>query len=78
MNETNTTAMGGIRGIGSVTGITDPSDGGNWVTQNGIEAGQNSELHQGLIDWHNDLHDEIEDNDVSPKSGKKLRIVSTK
>lgn len=81
MNETNTAAMGGIRGLGMVTGEAGGGQTGMndaWINQNGAESQQNTNLHQSLVNDHNDLHDEIESNDVSPKSGKKLRIVSTR
>ena len=50
-----------------------------WVNRTSVEQGQNTNLVQSLIDNHNDLHTEIESNDLNPKDGnKKVKVVIEK
>lgn len=50
----------------------------SWIAQTSGEQGEHTNLVQGLLDNHNDLHSEIEGNDLNPKNGKKAKIVVEK
>jgi hypothetical protein len=76
IREQNFASYGGIRGLGAVTGEAGGGVTGtntNWINQNIQGSQENTDNHQQLYQWHADLHDEIEDNDLNPKDkGKKI------
>ena len=79
IHEQNFASSGYIRGIGAVTGIAGAGQEGpnyNWINQNVQGSQENTDNHQQFYQqWHADLHDEIEENDINPKDrGKKVRV----
>lgn len=71
-----------MRGLGAVTGESSGGSEGlntSWINQNGVESDENTNQHQNLLSAHQDLHDEIEGNDLNPKdSNKKVKVVNEK
>jgi hypothetical protein len=50
-----------------------------WINQTSSGQGEHTNLVQSLIDNHNDLHSEIEGNDLNPKdANKKVKVVIEK
>ena len=82
LDETNFASYGGVRGLGAVTGEAsggDPGVNNAWIAQTSGEQDDRTNLVQGLIDDHTDLHGEIEGNDLNPKNGnKKAKVVVEK
>jgi len=78
IREQNFSSYGGVRGLGIVTGESGGGPEGpntNWINQNIQGSQDHGDLHQDLLDDHNDLHAEIEGNDLNPKDkGKKVEI----
>lgn len=79
IKENNFSSYGGIRGLGAVTGESGGGSTGlnvNWINQNIQGSQENTDSHQEILSQHQDLHDEIESNDLNPKDkGKKIKIT---
>lgn len=83
IREGNFASSGMIRGIGAVTGESgsatgEPGMNTSWIDRTASEQEEHTQASQGLRDYHNDLHNEIEDNDLNPKNGsRRARVVVT-
>jgi hypothetical protein len=79
IRENNFSSYGGVRGLGAVTGESSGGPEGtnlNWINQNIQGSQENTDSHQEILSQHQDLHDEIESNDLNPKDkGKKIKIT---
>lgn len=80
IHEGNFASSGMVRGLGAVTGEAnangEPGTNQGWIAQTSAGQQAQTQATQGLIDYHNDLHDEIEGNDLNPKDGnKKVKVV---
>lgn len=75
IREQNFASYGGVRGLGAVTGEASGGTEGpnyNWINQNTQGSQENTDNHQQIYQqYHADLHDEIEDNDLNPKDKRK-------
>lgn len=82
IRESNFASYGGVRGLGAVTGDAAGGATGplvNWITQNNTQSQNNTDAHQSLVADNNNLHTEIEDNDLNPKdANKKVKTIIQK